>query len=372
MVTAPGPGGTGRVLGLIVNPFAGLGGTVALKGSDGAEIVARALAAGAQPLAGLRAARAMEAFRRDGGGAVLTGPAALGAEAAPGAEVLPLTPAGDATDTSRIVAAMQGRVDLILFAGGDGTARDVAAANTGGTPILGIPAGVKMHSGVFARTSERAGQVAAAFLSGPADRTEAAEIMDIDEDARRQGRLSAHLFGMAQTPAGPSAHQGPKSPGLSGLAEVDAALAEYVRRMDSETLYLIGPGSTMAALKDRLGGGTLLGVDAALGGEIVARDVTEAGLLELLDRDGPARIVLTVIGGQGFLLGRGNQQFSPRVIAAVGPDAVDVICAASKLAALNPQELAVDTGDAALDAALSGFRQIITGPGRQQVVRVAA
>lgn len=362
----------GKVLGLIVNPFAGLGGTVALKGSDGSEIVAQALAAGAKPLAGTRAARAMAAFRRDSGGAVLTGPGALGAEAAPEADVLALTPSGDASDTTRLVAAMRGRVDLILFAGGDGTARDVAAANVTGIPILGIPAGVKMHSGVFARTPERAGQVAAAFLSTATERTEAAEIMDIDEGARRQGRLSAHLFGMAQTPAGPAAHQGPKSPGLSGVAEVDAALADYVRRMDPATLYLIGPGSTMAALKDRLGGGTLLGVDAALGGEIVARDLTEAGLLELLDRDRPARIVLTVIGGQGFLLGRGNQQFSPRVIDTVGPDAIDVICAASKLAALTPQELAVDTGDAALDAALTGFRPIITGPGRQQVVRVAA
>lgn len=361
------------VLGLAVNPLAGLGGTVALKGTDGAETVARALAAGATPQSGERASRAMAAFRRDGGGPVLTGPGPLGADAAPWAETVSMTSTGTAVDTGRLVTAMQGRVGLILFAGGDGTARDVAAANRSDIPILGIPAGVKMQSGVFARTPERAGQVAAGFLAGADRRVDVAELMDIDEEARRAGRLSAHLYGTARTPAGPAAHQGPKAgSGGDGLAEIDAALAGYAREMQGDTLYLIGPGMTMAALKDRLGGGTLLGVDAARGGAIIARDLAEADILALLDAGGPARIVLTVIGGQGFLLGRGNQQLSPRVIERVGADAIDVICAASKLTVLIPQELAVDTGDATLDQALSGFRQIITGPRRRQVVRVAA
>ena len=361
------------VLGLVVNPLAGLGGAVALKGSDGAAIVARALKAGAVPQAGVRATRAMAAFQRDGGGPTLTGPGDLGADAAPWADVVPLSPTGTAQDTAGLVAAMQGRVALILFAGGDGTARDVIAANRTDIPVLGIPAGVKMHSGVFARTPERAGQVAASFLASDARRVETAEVMDVDEEARRAGRLSAQLHGTARTPAGPSAHQGPKAgSGGDGLAEIDAALAEYAREMKEDTLYLIGPGMTMAALKDRLGGGTLLGVDAARGGEIVARDLTEAAILALLEAAGDARIVLTVIGGQGFLLGRGNQQLSPRVVDRVGPGAIDVICPASKLAALTPQELAVDTGDAALDRGLSGFRQIITGARRRQVVRVAA
>ena len=361
------------VLGLIVNPFAGLGGAVALKGTDGAEIVAEALAAGAEPKAEARAARALQAFRRDGGGAVVTGPGALGAAIAGDAECVPIHPTGTAEDTVALVRAMQDRVGLILFAGGDGTARDVAAANIAGVPILGLPAGVKMQSSVFARTPERAGQVAAAFLRDPQRAVEPADILDIDEAARREGRLVARLYGVADTPVGPRAHQGAKAGGGSeGLAEIDAALARYAAHMTAGTLYLIGPGMTMAALKDRLGGGTLLGVDAALDGEIIARDLSEAAILALLKTVAAARIVLTVIGGQGFLLGRGNQQISPRVIAAVGQDALDILCPASKLAALNPQELAVDTGDAELDQALSGFRQIITGPGRRQVVRVAA
>ena len=361
------------VLGLVVNPLAGLGGAVALKGTDGAAIVAKALEAGAEPHAGERARRAMDAFKRDGGGPALTGPGSLGAEAAPWADVITLRPLGTAEDTKALVTAMQGRVALILFAGGDGTARDVMAANDTEIPILGIPAGVKMHSGVFARTPERAGQVAAAFVAHQSQRLDDAEVMDIDEEERRCGRLSAQLYGVARTPAGPAAHLGPKAgSGGDAVAEIDAALGAYARDMDDNTLYFIGPGMTMAALKQRLGGGTLLGVDAARGGRIVGRDLSEADILGLLDANGRARIVLTVIGGQGFLLGRGNQQFSPRVIGRIGLDAIDVICAASKLAALTLPELAVDTGDVELDQGLSGFRQVITGPGRRQVIRVAA
>ncbi len=361
------------VLGLIVNPLAGLGGAVALKGTDGAEIVARALAAGATPHAGDRAGRAVVAFRREFDGPILTGPGALGADAAPDAETMTITQTGTAQDTTQLVSAMQDRVSLVLFAGGDGTARDVAAANKSDVPVLGIPAGVKMQSGIFARTPERAGQLAASFLAGRDRRVETVEILDIDEDARRAGRLTSKLFGTAVTPVGPTAHQGPKAgSSLDGLAEIDAALADYVRGMHDDMLYLIGPGMTMAALKDRLGGGTLLGIDAARGSRIVARDLTEREILTLLETGDTARIVLTVIGGQGFLLGRGNQQLSPTVIKKIGPDAIDVICATSKLSALTTQELSVDTGDVGLDRSLAGYRQIITGPRRRQMVRVAA
>ncbi|MEM7443202.1 MAG: ATP-NAD kinase family protein [Pseudomonadota bacterium] len=373
MTDANSGGDPAQVLGLVVNPVAGLGGTVALKGTDGTEIASRALLAGAKPQAGERARRAVAAFLRDGGGAILTGPGDLGGDAAPSADVIALKRSGTARDTAQLVNAMQGRVGLILFAGGDGTARDVVAANRNDIPILGIPAGVKMHSGVFSRTPERAGQVAAAHLSEGNPRVDVAEVMDIDEEERRRDRLSAHLYAMARTPAGPTAHIGPKA-GSDGdsVAEIDAALAAYVREMNGDTLYLIGPGMTMAALKQRLGGGTLLGIDAARDGRIVARDLTEADILALLTDGDRARVVLTVIGGQGFLLGRGNQQLSPSVIRRVGADAIDVICTASKLAGLTIPELSVDTGDVELDRELTGFRQVITGPGRRQVVRLAA
>lgn len=359
-------------LGFLVNAYAGLGGPVAMKGSDDLSVAGLLPTDGTGLTAPARAARALRAFRQACAGTkVLTGPGLLGEDLAPGAKVLPIRDiTRSADDTRALVSAMQGKVDLILFCGGDGTARDVAAANTTGIPILGIPAGVKMHSGVFARSPERAGQAAAAYLTTPDHPVELVEILDIDEAARRDGRVSARLFTVARSPVARDARQNPKAGAGDLLAETDAALADYVRRMERDCLYILGPGTTMAALKDRLGGGTLLGVDLACNGAIVARDLTEAQLLQQVSDGSPVRIVLTVVGGQGFILGRGNQQISARVVEQVGRDRIDVICASDKLNALNPQELTVDTGDVALDARLAGYWQVTTGPGRRQVVRV--
>lgn len=361
-----------RALGFLVNPYAGIGGPKAQKGSDDPAFAALVRSQGTELSAPARAKRAMTAFLQSFPTArIVTGSGPLGQDHVPDATVLPTAePAYSAADTKALVTEMQGQVDLILFCGGDGTARDVAAANTSGVPVLGIPAGVKMHSGVFARSPERAGQAAAAFLKDPGSPVELVEIMDIDEAARRNGRLSARLFTLARSPVARGVRQNPKAGAGDLVAETDAALADYVRRMQPDCLYILGPGTTMAALKDRLGGGTLLGVDLAQDDRILARDLTETELLEHLGTDTPARIVLTVVGGQGFLLGRGNQQISARVIERVGRDRIDVICASDKLNALDPQELTVDTGDVALDARLSGYWQVTTGPGRRQVVRV--
>ncbi|RVT81500.1 hypothetical protein DXV76_20450 [Rhodobacteraceae bacterium CCMM004] len=357
-------------LGLVVNPLAGIGGPAGLNGSDDAAAIQRAIAAGARPQATERAARAMAAFRRESDASVVTGPGALGADAANCADIVPHFITGTAEDTRALVAAMQDRVDLILFCGGDGTARDVAAANQAGVPILGVPAGVKMHSGIFSRTPERAGQGAAAFLAAPQHPTELVEILDIDEAARARGRLSAEVHTVARAPLLQTALQGPKSAGNSAVGDLDAALARYVAEMQPGVTYVIGPGTTMAALKDRLGGGTLLGVDAARNGRIVGRNLDRAGI-ETLATAGAVRIALGVVGGQGFLLGRGNQQIGPATLRRVGRDAIDVFCTPAKLAAL-PRGLCVDTGEAALDAEFAGYMQIATGPGRRQVVRVGS
>jgi predicted polyphosphate/ATP-dependent NAD kinase len=355
-------------LGLVINPVAGLGGAMARKGSDEPDIARRARAEGRGPISPLRAARALAAFRRLSAAEVLAGPLAPERTRAIG----PGARCGTAEDTRAAVAAMQGQVDLILFAGGDGTARDICAANETGLPILGIPCGVKMHSGVFARSPERAGQMAAGFLADAQRRTELVEILDLDEAARRQGRLSAHLHTVARTPLdGQGARQNAKGGSTDPVGEMDAALAAYAAGMRRDTLYLLGPGATMMALKDRLGGGSLLGVDLAEGDRLVARDLDEAALLRRV-AGRPVRVVLTVVGGQGFVLGRGNQQISAAVLRAAGLPPIDVICAAGKLAALRPQELTIDTGDPELDAALSGYWPVLTGPGRRQVMRVVA
>ncbi|MCE0504010.1 NAD(+)/NADH kinase [Roseivivax sp. GX 12232] len=364
-----------RRLGLLVNPVAGLGGPMGEKGSDAPDIAARAEAAGRAGQAGARAARALAAFRRASEAPILAGPLPPETRAALDGEVetLDLGPTAQGrAETLAAVAAMAERVDLILFAGGDGTARDVAEANRAGLPVIGIPAGVKMHSGVFARSPERAGRIAAEFLAARTPRTDLVEILDIDEEARRAGQLSARIYSVARTPATRGERQNPKAGGGDMLADLDAALAGYVAGMVEETLYILGPGTTMAALKARIGGGTLLGVDLAEGPRITARDLSEDDLLERIPPGRPVRVVLTVVGGQGFVLGRGNQQISARVLERAGRPPIDVVCSAEKLAGLTPPELTIDTGDPALDAQLSGYWPITTGPGRKQVVRVVA
>lgn len=357
-------------LGLIINPVAGLGGAMGRKGSDETDIARRATAEGRVSQAPLRAARALAAFRAQSDAPVLAGPVLPDGDAAqafgPGA----LTQT--AKDTLATVKAMQGQVDLILFAGGDGTARDICAANETGIPILGIPSGVKMQSGVFARSPERAGQLSAAFLADPRRRTEMVEILDLDEAARRDGRLSAQLYTVARTPLDrQGARQNPKAGSTDPVGDLDAALAAYVAEMEPDTLYILGPGTTMKALKDRLGGGSLLGVDLAEGGRLTGIDLDDTALLARV-RGRRVRIVLTVVGGQGFLLGRGNQQISSQVLRAAGLPPIDVICGAEKLAGLTPQELTIDTGDPTLDGTLAGYWPVITGAGRKQVVRVVA
>jgi len=362
-------------IGFIVNPLAGIGGAVGLKGSDGAETVARARALGAVPQAHKKAQRAIHSIGNCNGLEIVTGPGALGEditrESGMAPDVIAIEPMGDSRDTKQLVKQMQGRVDLILFAGGDGTACDIASVNAEDIPMLGIPSGVKMHSGLFARSPERAGQLVAQYLPQDAPRFAPAEVMDIDEDARRNGRISAQLFAIAQTLDSALHLQGPKTFGVNDVADLDASFGRYVGQMRSDTFYLIGPGTSMAALKSRFtGDASLLGVDVVKDGQIIAQDVSEAQILKLLADGGSARIVLSIVGGQGFLLGRGNQQFSPAVIRRVGRDAIDIFCSTAKLAELVPVVLTVDTGDPDLDVDLAGYVQVITGAGRRQVARV--
>jgi predicted polyphosphate/ATP-dependent NAD kinase len=371
-------------LGLIVNPIAGIGGRVGLKGSDGPEIVARARALGAVPEAPARAIMALEQLASARGQVdILVYGGVMGEDAARACGWEPQIVgrgSGDPTtaDDTRAaaVALADAKVDLLLFAGGDGTARDVHAAIDGRIPVLGIPAGVKIHSAAFAITPRAAGQLAALFLDGRVTTTRDAEVMDIDEEAFRAGRVSAALYGILRVPADAARTQSMKA----GRTESEPGAQEQIsyRLVDAMvpgTISIIGPGTTTYALKQHLGvAGTLLGVDVVRDRGLVAGDVTEDQLLAILaaEPDVPAQILVTIIGGQGYILGRGNQQISPRVIRAVGKDRIRVMATRAKISTLGGRPLLVDTGDVAMDAALEGYIRVVVGYNDEVVMRVAS
>ena len=376
----PRESGKSLTVGLIVNPSAGMGGAVGLKGTDGPEVLARAIALGATPVACARARLALQAMATSHARLrVAPAPGPLGQQSAAGlgldVHVLGAAPAGPTTpaDTRAAVQAMRERgVDLILFAGGDGTARDVVEEIGLAVPVLGIPSGVKMHSGVFATSPEAAGRLIAELSREPRRFScREVEIMDVDEDAVRSNRIATRLYGYARVPSAPRLVQAAKSgPPPSGEAAVDAACAEIAAGMAPGTLYLIGPGRTAMRVMEALRlEGTLLGVDAVLDRRLVGRDLSEAEILELM-RGRRTQIVLGVIGGQGFVLGRGNQQVGPRVIRQVGRDGLVIVASAEKLLALPEPRLLVDTGDPDLDATLAGHVRVRTGPRRSMVMRL--
>jgi len=367
---------------LIVNPIAGLGGSVGLKGTDGAGTAERALALGATPRAGARATLALARIAAELPYLrVFTGPGELGAEQARaaglepeviGARALGNSSAPSAADTRWLATelAAQG-VDLLLFAGGDGTARDIYAAIGTAIPTLGIPSGVKMHSAVFATTPGAAGQAALQHLTTTTPRVREAEVMDIDEQAFRNGEVSARLYGTLLTPATRGLLQGLKAGRGGGeAAELAGIAADVVQHLHHDSLTILGPGTTTRAVLDQMGlSGTLLGIDVLYRGHLLRRDATERDLLGFLAAT-PGRIIVTPIGGQGYIFGRGNQQLSPAVLRQVGLPNLTIIATPSKIATLADHTLRVDTGDEDLDAALRGYRRVITGYGAESVLPV--
>lgn len=365
-------------IGVVVNPVAGLGGAVGLKGTDGADAVAEALRRGAEPQVGNRVRRAFQRLAASCPAAhLVVAPGQLGADHLIGLglqlDVLALEPpSGTARDTRRAVEAMSD-VELIIFAGGDGTARDVASARRGSGALLGIPCGVKMHSGVFALSPEAAGNLLADIVAHPERIAWAddVEVMDIDETSLRAGSIAARLHGYVRAPRARGRMQAAKGgPKRDDAGQLDAAAAEIAAEMEPGTLYVIGPGTSAGLVSTALcHQPTILGVNAVLDGRQVARDATAAEL-ESLAQDRTVRIVLSVTGRQGFLLGRGNQQISQNLIARAGLQGLIVLASEDKLTGLASPFLAIDTGDPNLDAALRGFVRVRTGPGRFMLMRL--
>lgn len=373
------PERTLRRLGLIVNPVAGIGGRVGLKGSDGVRIQEQALKLGAVPQAETRTVCALEAIKALGAELeIITYPGEMGEDAARQSGFQP-TVIGSiqlgsttASDTRKAAQELeQLNVELLLFAGGDGTARDIYDAVGDGIPVLGIPAGVKIHSGAYATSPKAAGALAALFLSGDITSLREAEVMDIDEDAIRAGIVSARLYGFLRIPFQRRLVQGAKAAsGPTEAGTMRAIACHIVENMRRECLYIIGPGTTTRAIASELGvPKTLIGVDVVLDGRVVASDANESRLLDLLDGR-PATIIVTPIGGQGYIFGRGNQQLSHEVITRVGESNITIVGTKEKIHSLRGQPFLVDTGDPSLDQMLTGYVKVVTGYNEMIVYRV--
>lgn len=359
-------------LGLIVNPYAGLGGSVGLKGSDGDEIRTEALARGAEPRAVQRMERALhivagfnsqvEVFCfADDMGETSARAAGFNTHVVGAAQQQPSSAQDTAAAANALIAH---NVDLILFAGGDGTARVIADVVGTSQPVLGVPSGVKMHSGVYATAPEAAGEILKQLLTGTLVNIVERDVKDIDEDAFRNGQVRARFYGTLLVPEDSQFLQQVKNAGTERdeLAQLDVA-QEMIEQLQPDTLYLVGPGSTTHLFLQELGlDGSLLGVDLLLNNELIATDVSAAQITAQLDQfSGAVKMIITAIGGQGHILGRGNQQFTPAILRRVGKDNIHIIAARGKILALNGRPLLVDTNDPELDLAFGGYRPVITG-----------
>ncbi|XQF89807.1 ATP-NAD kinase family protein [Pseudoalteromonas espejiana] len=356
-------------LGLIINPVAGLGGSVALKGSDGENTAAKAIELGAQAKANSRTQAALEVLLPYKSQlTIYTVNGDMGEHAAKAlgfnVEVVysanTLTTPNDTEAAAKVLKNLG--VDLVLFAGGDGTARNICHAIEDTTPVLGIPAGCKIHSGVYAITPKAAGRVVEMLVKGELVTLADADVMDIDEDAFRQGTVKAKRYGEMQIPSEVRYVQAVKNGGKETDELVLADIAAHVvSEMDDDTFYIMGSGSTVEAIMQEMGlDNTLLGVDLIKDQTLIAQDLTADQLLDYT-RSHATQLVITLIGGQGHIFGRGNQQLSPELIRAIGKDNIIVVATKTKLQALNGRPLICDTGDSTLDDELTGYIKVTTG-----------
>jgi predicted polyphosphate/ATP-dependent NAD kinase len=363
-------------LGLIVNPYAGIGGSVGLKGSDGDEIRAEAFALGAEMRASTRMQRCLKMLQPFAGNIEVFCFAGDMGEAASQQSGLtchvigePKTSPSNAQDTSAaVVSLINESVDIILFAGGDGTARNIADAlqqvNAEQQVVLGVPSGVKMHSGVYAITPEAAGEILLCLLKKQIINVEACDVRDIDEVAFREGKVKTRLYTSMYVPVLPQFLQQVKNSGAAQDEVIKLDIANYlIDNYGDDDLYVVGPGSTTKVFLDQLGlDGTLLGVDVVSHRQLLAKDVSAPQLSEIINsHSGVIKLIITAIGGQGHIIGRGNQQLTPTVLSKIKFNNVQIIATKEKILSLQGRPLLVDSNDPELDASFSGYQSVLVG-----------
>lgn len=354
-------------IGFVINPIAGMGGRVGLKGTDG--VYTDAVKKGAEPIAEKKALLAIQTLKQENKEIAsqinwITCAHHMGENILlqsgidkDSISVIYASSSGDigkSTTQDTINACkrfLEEQVDLLVFCGGDGTARDVVSIVKKTIPILGIPSGVKMHSGVFGITPHAAGMMIARFVNGELS-TGDAEIMDLDETLYRKGTWKVRLYDTAQGILEPSYVQ----VGKASFAQVndddikDDITDHISEELDNHptTLYLFGSGGTIDFIAKKLGiHNTILGIDAVYQKETIAVDANEQEILNLLQKFDEIKVILSPIGAQGFIFGRGNLQLSPTIIRKIGIDNIIVLSTPSKLK--DTPVLRVDTGDETLD-----------------------
>ncbi len=353
-------------IGFVVNPVAGMGGAVALKGTDG--VVEEARRRGAREVSPGKARRFVSAVKGDVLFLVPSG--AMGEDYVKDRFHRVVCSCPERTEAEHTKEAvkrfLEEGVDVIVFVGGDGTARDVVSVVDRKLPVLGVPSGVKMYSGVFAVSPEAAGEVINSMIRGEAGFKDA-EILDIDEEAYRNNRLKITLYGYAITPFVEDKVQSSKSEYYGeDEEEVKESIAQFfVENMEKDTLYLLGAGTTVAKIAEVMGlDKTLLGVDAVYNGELVGKDLGAKEIMELIEKYPRVKIVITPIGSQGFIFGRGNQQFTQEILDRVGRENIIVVATPRKLREIR--ELRVDVEN---PEKLRGYYKVLTGYGKYRMVR---
>ncbi|MBC8590268.1 ATP-NAD kinase family protein [Wansuia hejianensis] len=369
-------------VGLIINPIAGVGGRAGLKGSDGEEILKKALERGGTLESGNKTKTALEELLElKDKVEFVTSYGAMGENIVKELGFI-YELIGDnkevttAYDTENIAKKLkEEKVDILVFAGGDGTARNIYNAIGLSLPCVGIPAGVKIHSAVYANNPKSAGLAIKSFIDNPLDaQMVEREVMDIDEDLFRQNIVEAKLYGYLLAPHMENLMQNPKTSSKFGTHDIEGIADEIMQRMenkDDDVCYIFGTGGTTFKILEYMGlSGSLLGVDVIQNKKIVLSDASEKELYDFIKDKNQIVLVVTAIGGQGHIFGRGNQQLSPRVIRLVQKNNLWIVASADKIHGLENNALVVDTSDPELDKEIAGYKKVIVGWEREIVIKV--
>ena len=369
-----------KKIGLLVNPIAGMGGKVGLKGTDGQAILAEAISRGAVPESARKAVKALEKLqplKADIQFLVASGEMGQDVVVDLGFkyEVIHQMTSESSVEDSRqlLEKLLREEIDLILFAGGDGTARDVADTLPfeKEIPVIGIPTGVKIHSPVYAVTPEDAGELAFEFLSDHLLAILEKEVIDIEEAAFRRDKIITKVYGYLHVPYDESHMQNLKAPSLQSDADAQISGAlQVIDDMKPDVFYIIGSGSTTHRILEELGlKGTVLGIDLVKNKELIAKDVYEQQILDLIG-EAPAKLVVTPMGGQSYVFGRGNQQLSDKVLAKLDKEDLIILSTPTKLHSLKRQPLLIYTGNPEIDQKISGFYKVVTGYGQYSMYKI--